>query len=150
MEIPKKRLLLLFLLIGCGSKNNLPNTEPTHPNLAEYSPPPTIISVVEIGHVPSLLEAMEYPFVSVLIPLNASNLGRTAFGVNPLVVPKGTILKWVNNDVFAHSTVSVDGYWNSLVLYPGNYFSFLFLEPGDYQYRSQGLENISGTIRVAP
>jgi hypothetical protein len=145
--------LSLLALIGtsCGyNSNNNDHLMTAKPSEPVNNPTPSPIPVVnDIGHVPSQIELLQYPLVSVLIPLNASNLSSSAFGVNPLVIPKGTIVRWINNDTFIHSIISVDGYWSSSNIFPGQIFNFLFLSEGTYGYGSQPTDNITGTISVS-
>jgi plastocyanin len=88
--------------------------------------------------------------VTVQIPANAAGQGAAAFGQNPLVVPVGTTVTWVNNDSVPHTATSDTGVWDSGTLAPGQSFSFTFNTPGTFSYfcMIHGRQSMSGVIQV--
>jgi plastocyanin len=137
--------------MGCGDNgsNNKYLSNSNQPIISSTpTPTPTISDNEEVGHIPSESELANDPIVSVFIPLNASTLGENAFGVNPLIIPLGTIVKWVNNDVSSHTSTSSDGYWDSSTINPGETYYFLFEKIGIYNYLST-TDTMTGTISVA-
>lgn len=88
--------------------------------------------------------------VTVSIPQNSMNLGAAAYGTNPLVIARGTMVTWTNDDSVNHSATSDTGIWDSGVLTPGQSFSWTFNSAGTFPYYCtvHGKASMSGTIEV--
>lgn len=87
---------------------------------------------------------------TITIQPNSTGLGAAAFGTNPLIVPSGSVVTWINNDTVAHSIVSTAGLFDSGALNPGQSFSQTFTVPGTYDYFCgiHGTTSESGRIIV--
>jgi plastocyanin len=90
--------------------------------------------------------------VTVIIPEGAMGMGSQAYGSNPLVVPVGTTVIWVNKDTISHTSTSDTGVWDSGQLVPGQSFSYTFASPGTYPYHCSihGAASMSGVVQVNP
>jgi plastocyanin len=84
----------------------------------------------------------------VTISAGASGRTTTAFGTNPLVIPVGTTVTWVNNDNIAHTSTANDGTWNLGPINPGGSASFTFQSTGTFPYHCAIHPNMVGTIVV--
>lgn len=89
--------------------------------------------------------------VTVRIPVGATGMGPAAYGQNPLTVPVGTTVTWINDDSTPHTATSDTGVWDSGTLNQGGQFSFTFSNPGTYPYYCtiHGRTSMSGTIEVS-
>ena len=67
-----------------------------------------------------------------------------------LTVAAGTPITWVHSGNNLHTTSSLDGLWDSGTLERDQQFSFIFDQPGTYQYicRQHLLQGMRGTITV--
>jgi plastocyanin len=57
-----------------------------------------------------------------------------SFGPAELTVPKGAKVTWVNKDDVPHTVVSTEGKFKSEALDTDEKFSFVFSDPGTYEY----------------
>jgi len=57
-----------------------------------------------------------------------------SFGPAELTVPKGTKVTWVNKDDVPHTVVSTEGKFKSQALDTDEEFSFVFSDPGTFEY----------------
>jgi plastocyanin len=57
-----------------------------------------------------------------------------SFGPAELTVPTGTKVTWVNRDDVPHTVVSTEGKFKSQALDTDEKFSFVFNDPGTYEY----------------
>jgi plastocyanin len=85
---------------------------------------------------------------TVTISSGASVLTTTAFGQNPLTVPVGTTISWLNNDNTTHTSVADGNQWASGNIAPGGRFNFTFASAGHFTYHCQIHPNMVGTIDV--
>lgn len=90
------------------------------------------------------------PTVTVVIPAGAIGMGMAAYGQNPLQVPAGTTVTWVNQDTHPHTVTSDQGVWDSGTLNPGQTFSRKFDAMGSFPYHCEihGAASMSGMIVV--
>lgn len=105
----------------------------------------------EPGQVsPQTPGASPTPEVTVTIRPGATGQGPAAYGENPLVVPLGTRVTWVNEDSAPHTATSTTGVWDSETLATGQTFSFTFTNTGTFPYYCEihGAASMSGTIQV--
>lgn len=60
----------------------------------------------------------------------------SSMGFRPatLQVKSGTTIRWVNNDVIAHSVMANDGSFISAVLEPEDFFNYTFSKAGTFEY----------------
>jgi plastocyanin len=88
--------------------------------------------------------------VTVRIPAGATGKGPSAYGTNPLTVPVGTTVNWVNEDSALHSATSDTPGFDTGVLQTGQNSSFTFTQPGTFPYHCSvhGQQSMSGTIVV--
>jgi plastocyanin len=85
------------------------------------------------------------------IPPGATGMGTAAYGTNPLVVPPGTTVTWVNQDpAMPHTATSTSGLWNSQVLNTGQSYSYQFTTEGTFPYicTIHGAASMSGVVQV--
>jgi plastocyanin len=91
---------------------------------------------------------------TVIVPIypGSVNSGATAFGTNPLSIPKGTLVVWINYDTLDHTITSDTGVWDSGVRHHGQNYSYSFDTAGTYPYHDTlyGPAAMSGVITVAP
>ena len=85
---------------------------------------------------------------TVTISSGASTQTTTAFGTNPLTIPVGTTISWLNNDNTTHDSVADGSQWNSGNIPPGGRFNFTLGSAGRYTYHCQIHPNMVGTIVV--
>ena len=85
---------------------------------------------------------------TVNIPTGASGQTTAAFGQNPLTIPVGTTISWLNDDSITHDTVADGGQWSSGNVSPGGRFNFTFASAGRFTYHCQIHPNMVGTIVV--
>jgi plastocyanin len=85
---------------------------------------------------------------TVTIASGSSNLTATAFGQNPLTIPVGTTISWLNADNTTHTSVADANQWSSGNIAPAGRFNFTFASAGRYTYHCQIHPNMVGTIVV--
>jgi plastocyanin len=85
---------------------------------------------------------------TVTIASGASTRTATAFGTNPLTIPVGTTISWLNDDNTTHTSAADDGLWSSGNIAPGGRFNFTFTSAGEFIYHCQIHPNMTGTIVV--
>ena len=78
----------------------------------------------------------------------ASGLTNTAYSPNPVNVPVGTTVSWLNNDSTTHTSASNNGVWTSPNVAPGGRFNFTFSTAGSFQYHCAIHPNMVGTVNV--
>ena len=78
----------------------------------------------------------------------ASNQTTTAFGQNPLTIPAGTTISWLNDDNTTHTSVAEGNQWSSGNIPPGGRYNFTFASAGRFAYHCQIHPNMVGTIVV--
>ena len=115
--------LLLTLSIGCGS--------PSYSGPSSPSPMPAPGSAA-----------------SVSIVAGSSTLTNAAYAPNPVTVPVGGTVTWMNNDSVPHTSTGADGAWNSGSIAPGGQYSKAFAAAGTFSYRCTIHPNMIGTVRV--
>src|SRR5262249_1195264 len=82
----------------------------------------------------------------VSIVSGASTLTTTAYSPNPVTVPVGTTIRWMNNDNVAHTSTAND--WDSGSIAPGASFSRTFMSAGSFAYKCTIHPNMVGTVTV--
>jgi plastocyanin len=85
---------------------------------------------------------------TIAIVAGASTLSTTAYSPNPITVPVGTTVSWLNNDSTTHTAVANGGAFTSPNLDPGRRFNFTFTTAGSFPYRCTIHPNMVGTITV--
>jgi plastocyanin len=81
------------------------------------------------------------------------NIQNSKFDPNPLTIPVGTTVRFVNNDSAAHTATADDGSFDSGNLNKGQDFTFKFDKAGTFAYYckyhgGKGGTGMSGTIVV--
>ena len=56
------------------------------------------------------------------------------YNPNPITVPVGATVTWVNTDIVPHDVVSDDKTFKSKLLEKDEHFSYVFSKPGTYHY----------------
>jgi plastocyanin len=77
--------------------------------------------------------------------------GPLAYGVNPLKIPLGTVVTWINADAVTHTATDVThGTFDSMELATGESYSYTFTVLGTYEYEDvfYGFPSMSGEIQV--
>ena len=83
------------------------------------------------------------------IPVGArSASGTSGFAPNPITVPVGTTVTWMNNDTIAHDVASDSAVWNSNSMAAGTQFSFAFQTKGTFPYHCTVHPGMIGTVNV--
>jgi plastocyanin len=86
--------------------------------------------------------------LTVTIGPGAQNLGSQGFGANPLTIPVGTTVVWVNNDTVIHTVTSDDNIWNSGDINPGASWSYQFNYTGLFSYYCEHFPSMTSVIDV--
>ena len=86
--------------------------------------------------------------IEVRIPQGATNLGQNGFGTNPLAVPAGTVVIWVNDDSVPHTVTSDSNAFDSGNLDPGEAFAYFFNSAGTFPYHCTLHPNMTGSVTV--
>lgn len=114
-------LIATTFFAACGGNSSSPSTTP--------SPAPSGSTTVTISS-------------------GASSQTTTAFGADPLMIPAGTTISWLNGDNTTHTATADASQWNSGDIPPGGRFNFTFASPGRFDYHCQIHPNMIGTIVV--
>lgn len=85
---------------------------------------------------------------TVTIQSGASTQTTTAFGADPLTIPVGTTISWLNDDNTTHTSSADGSQWSSGNIAPGGRFNFTFASAGQFTYHCQIHPNMVGTIVV--
>jgi plastocyanin len=78
----------------------------------------------------------------------ASTLSTTAYSPNPITVPVGTTVSWLNSDSTTHTAVANGGAFASPNVAPNSRFNFTFTTAGSFPYHCTIHPNMVGTITV--
>jgi plastocyanin len=57
-----------------------------------------------------------------------------SYNPNPVTVPVGATVTWVNRDIVPHDVVSDDKSFKSKLLEKNDHFAYVFSKPGTYHY----------------
>jgi plastocyanin len=76
------------------------------------------------------------------------NIEKFIYNPNPVTVPVGTAVTWVNHDIVPHDVVNPDKTFKSKLLEKDEQFSFTFSQPGTYHYICSIHPKMSGDIVV--
>ena len=76
------------------------------------------------------------------------SISNFAFGLSTLTVNAGTEVTWVNDDPAPHTVTAAGGSFDSDILDPDKSFSFVFEEPGTYEYQCNVHPEMTGTVKV--
>jgi plastocyanin len=133
-------IFLSSLLLACGSSS------PSNPSPTPSSVPSPVASPVP-SPVPSPTPSSNAG-AGVSILRGASLLTTTAFAPNPIAVPVGGTVTWMNNDNVAHTSTADGGAWNSGSIAPGASFSRTFASAGTFQYHCAIHPGMVGTVNV--
>jgi plastocyanin len=90
--------------------------------------------------------------MTVSIPQGATGMGAQAYGTNPLQVPMGATVTWVNNDSVPHTVTADDSSFDSGSIQPGQSYSHTFETAGTFPYYCtiHGKASMSGAVQVTP
>lgn len=86
--------------------------------------------------------------VNIAISSGASSRTTDAFGTNPLNVPVGSTVVWMNNDNTSHNAIANGGAFSIGTMAPNAQGSTTFSAPGTFPYRCSIHPNMVGTIVV--
>ena len=112
-------LLSALGLSACGSSSK-PGPSPTPP------PSPVTVSIVP----------------------GARTLTTTAYSPNPLNIPRGTTVTWINNDTSTHNQVADGGAFNTGDVASGGQASFTFQNAGAFPYHCGRHSGMVATVNV--
>lgn len=91
--------------------------------------------------------------ITVTIPRGAVGKGPAAFGTNPLRVPVGSTVTWINGDTMAHTATANSGSFDTGVIAPGASATTPPLNvPGNLPYycRIHGQASMTGVLQILP
>jgi plastocyanin len=72
-----------------------------------------------------------------------------AYSPNPVEIPVGSTVTWINRDTVAHTATAQDrGAFQSGTLAPGDRFSQNFDQPGTFDYFCEFQASMKGTVIV--
>ena len=131
-------MLFPFAFSGCESASSTDSQSGTNSNPTSAvtpDPPPVITSE---------------PPITITIPAGASTMGAAAFGQNPLTIPIGTTVTWVNDDTVQHTVTDLGGSFDSNYIQPGESWSFTFndIETFTYEDAYYGFTDMNGCLVV--
>jgi plastocyanin len=144
----KKGLVLLIitaiLVIACGCTQSSTPPQPT----ATITPLPM---TTEIPTVTTTLTLQKTPSVSD----NTIRINRKGFDPVSITVKSGSIVRWVNMDSTADAAlynpthrIAVVNIYNSDPLSPGQGWSWIFDQPGSYDFSDMIHPDLKGTVIV--
>ena len=112
-------------------------------------------SPVAKARVPVPVVTPSCPIMNVTIPIaeGAMGKGAAAYGANPLVVPQGALVSWVNQDSSPHTATDNAGVWDTGVINPGETstaIQFMNVGTDPYYCVIHGVASMSGTLEVVP
>jgi len=87
------------------------------------------------------------PPVTVSIVPGARTMTTNAYSPNPLTVPRGTTVTWVNNDTSTHNAAS-NNVFNTPFIAPGGRESVTFQNAGTFPYFCTIHPGMVGTLTV--
>lgn len=85
--------------------------------------------------------------VTVSIVAGARTMTTTAYSPNPLTIPRGTTVTWVNNDTSTHNAAS-NNVFNTPFIPPGGRESVTFQNAGSFPYFCTIHPGMVGTLTV--
>lgn len=86
--------------------------------------------------------------VMISISSNAMSQGAQAFGPNPMMVPVGATVTWMNNDSVPHTATSDTGLFDTGLLSPGQSGSWKATQAGSFVYHCTVHPGMKGTLQV--
>ena len=113
-------IILLSALCLAACKSSKPTPSPTPP------PSPVTVSIVP----------------------GARTLTTTAYSPNPLNIPRGTTVTWINNDTSTHNQVADGGAFNTGDVASGGQASFTFQNAGAFPYHCGRHSGMVATVNV--
>jgi plastocyanin len=81
-------------------------------------------------------------------PAAQVKIDNFVFSPNPLTVPVGSTIRWINQDDIPHNVVSDDKTFKSKALDTDESFTYTFTKPGTYTYFCSIHPKMTGTIVV--
>jgi plastocyanin len=81
-------------------------------------------------------------------PAAAVKIDNFVFSPNPVTVPVGSTVRWVNQDDIPHNVVSDDKSFKSKALDTDESFTYTFTKPGTYTYFCSIHPKMTGKIVV--
>lgn len=88
------------------------------------------------------------PPATVSIVAGARTLTTTAYSPNPLNIPRGTTVTWVNNDTTTHDQIADGGAFATGIVAVGGQASFTFQTAGTFPYHCGRHPGMVATINV--
>lgn len=76
------------------------------------------------------------------------SIGDNFFDPATITISPGDRIRWTNNGAVDHKSRSVDGYWDSGRLEPGQSYTRTFSSPGEFDYYDPLHTQATGTISV--
>ena len=108
--------IILVITASCGSTSTTTATTPIT-TLPTTTTPGTSTTVITL------------PVDNVEIKIE-----NYAYAPASVTIPPGTAITWVNKDSVAHTATSRDGVFDSGLLGRDQTFSYVFTNPGEYEY----------------
>ncbi len=143
-------VLLIVALAACSNKSKTKTTSPTAtvPAAPQATVEPTKAATVEPTQAATVEPTQAAGASEVVVTIQ-----NFAFSPNPLTIPVGTTVRFVNKDSAAHTATADDGSFDSGTLNNGQDFTFKFDKAGTYAYYckfhgGKGGTGMSGTITV--
>ena len=76
------------------------------------------------------------------------NIEKFTYNPNPVTVPVGAAVIWINHDIVPHDVVTADKTLKSKLLEKDEQFSFTFSNPGTYHYICSIHPKMTGDVVV--
>jgi plastocyanin len=124
-------IIVLVVVLLASGHTNAPKPSPSSP-----TPSPSPSATASVAPTPAAT--------------NTVTITNYAFTPANITVTKGTTVKWVNNDVVAHTVTETDGKTgpNSGDLNQNQSYSFTFDEVGTFKYNCSLHPYMTGTVTV--
>ena len=122
-------ILLVMIMIGAAGCGGGSSSTPTSPSTTTTDPAPA-------------------GSTTVTSPAGASSQTTGAYAPNPLTVPVGTVVSFLNSDTTTHTSTADGGAWNSQNIAPGQRFNVTLGTAGRFTYHCTIHPNMIGTITV--
>jgi plastocyanin len=107
------------------------------------------ISVAACDDSPTAPDPAPAGATTITIVSGASALSTTAFSPNPITVPVGTQVSFLNGDNVNHTSfANAAGVWSSPIIAPGKRFNVTLTTAGSYPYHCTLHAGMVGTVNV--
>jgi plastocyanin len=142
--------MLLMLVSGCTQSG------PTPPVATlGTTPPATVPQATIVSSLPAITTESTYPTTSNAVSENTIRINRKGFDPASITVKAGSTVRWVNEDSTADPglynpthRITLVNIKDSQTLSSGQGWSWIFSQPGTYDYSDMIHPTLKGTVIV--